>query len=239
MRTVSPQNIEVYSRCPRRAFYGWNYAREPMSFHASVIRDVIQAIFLYMAQHEEVPSWKRTLSWIDKYVRQEAVHLESRELYEASKSTLSCLHKWYFSFLLNNYKMMGLTNVPILLELDTKLTYQDEIPFILFGDTMKVGDFKEVSSVARVTKLELYNDIELQIRIWGIYKLFNKKPRNFIRIYISSHTIQAVEIGISDQMLAKTEKMVKYILTGMRNEVWYPSFSTQCLSCPFNKDCTF
>lgn len=239
MRTVRPHHLVTYSRCPRRALHSLGTSTEPDSFHFSVVKQTIQASYIHAYNRQKYPKWRRVLEILNRLVRNEGTAMYRQEVYQQSHNMMVAVDRWYEKYFCKDYRQLGLSNVPVEFPVGSSLTYRDDIPLVLFGDTIKICDFKEVSNIHTVSKMATYNDMLLQVRAWGANHALDIPPSHYARIYISDKSVSIMEIQITQEMLAKSDKMLKYILTGMRNEAWHPVPSAQCQACPFSKGCTF
>ena len=85
--------------------------------------------------------------------------------------------------------------------------------------------------------MKVYNDLEVHARLWAFWKAAEMLPSEYVRIVIGPQTVRPVKIVLTEEILSKTEKIIRQILRGIRDDVFYPAFSEQCNICPFKQKC--
>jgi len=243
MLVVEPRNIAKYSQCPRRAQLSWNIARdETCDFETTVIKQVIQAAYLHIIRKGEVPTWRRIINWADLHYQRVSVDptVSQPKEYKSAVSLLSCLYGWYHEQFLPSAKgIEPIINVPVYLELGHDVVYRDHIPMIIIGESITLVDFRQVvnTDVPAAAHM-LYNDLTVHVRVWGFLRAAEQKPNNYTRIFIGPGSVKMTNIKITQEFLENAAKICKHILTGIKDRVFYPSFSEQCSRCPFKRNCS-
>lgn len=241
MLVVEPQHIAKYSRCPRRAQLSWNLERPSnLTFEGVVIQHVIQAAYLHVSRRKELPGWRRIVQWCDLHYNKLSVDpsvVQPKE-YKSAVSLLQTLYGWYHDQF--RPKALGLEpiiNVPVNLELGHGVVYKDTIPLIIVDKDVRLADFRQLDKSRNLAMMDVYNDFLIHTRIWGFYQVAKLLPTRYVRFFIMPESIKTVDVRITQEMLENATKISKHILTGIKDRVFYPSFSEQCMRCPFRNNC--
>lgn len=242
MLIVEPQHVAKYSRCPRRAHMSWNLERPSnLNFEGTVIQHVIQAAHLYVSRHGKLPTWRRVVHWADLYYRRASLDnaVPQPKQYKSAISLLNSLHGWYHHLFTPRAKgTEPLINVPIALELGHNVVYRDSIPIVIIKNDIQLVDFRQLDKPRKLGIIDVYNDILVHTRIWGFCEAAQQLPSHYIRLFIMPESIKSVKVKVTKEMLANASAISKHILTGIKDRVFYPSFSEQCVKCPFRRGCS-
>lgn len=237
MRIATPNDVARYAICPKRASHQLGQT-SALPFDTHIVSDVIKAAYIYQSQRGNLPRWKHIPSWIDKYYQKALGDMLPAERYGEAKNVLQRLHTWYYGPLQTQMPGPAITNVPISVPIGNDLLFKDTIDLVHIEDEVQLCDIVEIDNIKKPNKIGIYNDMVTHARIWGFCMAARTKPDKYARIFIGPETVRPLIIGIDEEMLAKTAKIVKHILYGMAEQVDYPAFSAHCVNCPYNQRCT-
>lgn len=239
MLSITPRNIVTYSKCPKKAAFSWHQPEET-STEFQVISDIIKTAYLYYERQGKPPAWRNFMSWTQRKVFNNTVK-HDRLSYKEGKSYLSQLSNFYEDIFLNNYCVPGLINVPISVGLGQHIVLEDTIDILSFEKKLIVFDFKEIEKVKAksYTSNRLYNDLLIHVRSWILWKVSGALVDEYVRILIGPQSVGFAKVSITEASLLKIEGIVRQITRGMKDGIYYPSFSEQCGSCPFKAKCRF
>ncbi len=238
---VNPSRIELYSQCPKKFHYGYReVAREPASLtlptDIKIVAEVIKDLYVYISRKGQVPTWqsfiRRTENYYKKFYRQGSVIL-SEDISHITK-LITTIQKWYRDTF-PNYTDVAYVNFPIEMSLDGRVTYEDFIDIITIGQEVRLFSFSETNNTVK----ELYNNLLVQVRLWGFAKYADKIPKEFVCYAVDKSNVIATSFYPMTTAIHKTETFVRQILEGVRSNVWYPSYGQQCLSCKYRETCSY
>jgi hypothetical protein len=233
MPIVSPYSIDSYTRCPRYTFYSLDNKRK-LSPVNTLVSNVIQASYLHFSRKEQPVTWRVVSAWAQEGMIKLSL---PEEEYKKAKSILSRLSVWYDKYYLDEYVGAGLTNVPITLSLGSGYFFSDKIPILISRKKLQVFDFSESTDLSSCNGPSVYNDYVTLSRVWGFNQALSIPPAEYIRFVIGPESIKAVRINIDNLYIRKGNSILRQILQGMKDEVWYPSRSSRCESCPLKANC--
>jgi hypothetical protein len=236
MHSISPKDIERYTQCPKYAEFAWG-VEKANSQNSLILQKTISSISLYYLRHNEPPEWRQISNWAESYLVGEVGEYSGE-----GKGLLAQLGSWYRNHYLKKECFPGYINLPIALPLGYGITYRDNIPIVGLANKIRLYDFKELTDKDKESSynsIKLYNDLFIHIRVWGFLKKTALKPEQYIRYVIGPRSITPYRISITDPTLEKSEKMVEQVLRGVKNNVFYPSFSRECTCCPYKGQCNF
>lgn len=240
MLDISPRNIASWSRCPKRSQYNWD-SKPILSSNEQIIESVIKSAYLEYCRKCRPATWHMIISWTEQYMVKYMIDQDNDyEKYKETKSILTRLVDWYHKDYLGVYSQPGLINIPIIFTIDRELRFRDSIPIITSGNKIRLFDFQSVKAEEAqfYSGKRIYNSIEVHARAWGFWKASNIMPNEYIRFVIHPESIKAFQVTFTSDILKKSEKIIKHIIRGIGNDVFYPSFSEQCIQCPNRQYCS-
>jgi len=240
LQVISPSLVKLYSRCPNqvKGLVDRNVSLHTLDLSASVISDVIKKIFVYQTTTNKIVKWRLIPGWVDIRARERLASIGPKEAYKEAENTLLRLSRWYNGPYLDTYNDPGIINVPIKVYVDDSTIFTDEIEVITVGDTIKMFDIRQISNVRQVSSVAIYNDLSVLARLWGLHQASGVWPTEYVRIYITPESVKTAKILIDEKLQKKCEKITEYLIHGIRNEVYYPAFSDQCIRCSYSKGCS-
>jgi len=212
-----------------------------LTFESMVLQRVIQAAHLYLSRKSQVPTWQRIVYWSELYYQKAITdpQVPQPKTYKSAVSLLNVLFNWYHDLFLSSVDdIEPIINVPVYLELGHDIVYRDSIPIVTIGKTVKLIDFRQIDKPRNLGIIDIYNDLAAHVRIWGFEEVTGQMPSHYVRAFILPESIKMVEVKTSKDLLANAAKISKHIITGMKDRVYYPSFSEQCAHCPFKSGCS-
>ena len=240
MRLIKPCQILKYSKCPKRSLMSWDAQEPPMSFEHTVITNIIKCAHMYRTQKGRPAWWRWIRSFAERYYQDAMVDpaVPQPTEYKTYVSLLQSMYPWYQKIYHIEYPDEAIVNIPIWLQLGSDCVYNDTIPLIILGKEITIIDFKEVDRAEEASTISLYNDLTAHVRMWGFKQAAQVNPTRYARLFLHGQYITHQSIRITQNTLENASKICKHILTGMKEKVFYPSFSEQCINCPFNQGCT-
>jgi len=237
MKSSNPLQIAAYVDCPRKAWLDW-YVPRPSSSPVNVlIENTIKSAYLYQARKGIIPTWKAVSRWavvgISKLNNSSGIN----ENYEDNKAILVKLSNWYNKYLTLDQCDQGIINVPIKLCLDYTFTFEDTIPIVSIGSSVRLYDFKHITRPSVYQAKNMYNNFEVQSRIWGFWKATNILPTEYVWLINSPGTIKPLNHSISLDRMRRLEVYIRQALRGIKDNAFYCSFSRQCRTCPHVSAC--
>lgn len=233
----------MYSRCPRRTLLNWNYfsqggENQLKQIRTNIISLSIKRTYLLVEAYNVVPTWKQIITSTEKIIKLVAKRTNDPQLvYSEVKDILSCLHIWYNQIFLEE-PYVGVVDLPVLISFDKEIYYKDIVPVMLISPDGQITlqDFSETL----FSGPEVYNDAAAQIRSWGFFRASETIPTKYSRICIQPKTItQAVVRLNKDLITQKTEPMVRQLMRGIKDGVFYRSPGLQCPGCGYLDICSF
>jgi hypothetical protein len=234
MLFTNARQIKTYSQCPRKAFLSWK--QEPVqSLDVRIISDVIKQIYMYHARKGKIVSWRFVFKWTERRLTQELSFASQNEEYKEVKECLTRISYWYNKHYLDNYADIGLVNLPMAVGLGSKFTLRDSIDLVIISKQgVKLVDFVNVPHSKVINQIDIFNDLEAQVKAWLFWKAAEEFPVEYVRMVIKPQTIYPVKIMLTKKGLNYIERLIKHIGSGMSHDIFYASFSEQCNYCPFN-----
>ena len=242
MLVIEPHHIAKYSRCPRRAILSWNLLKPSnLGFKNTVLQYVIQAAHLYVSRKRKFPTWQRVIYWSELYFQKlcrEPGYLPDKE-YQSAVSLLNILYDWYNNLFLPGIKdYEPLINVPVYMSLGHDTIYHDQIPIVNIGQRIQIVDFSQIDKPKNPGIINIHNDLVAHIRLWGFSQVAQCTPTEYVRWFMMPKSVQSVTMRVSQDLLENAAKIGHHIMSGIKDRVFYPSFSEQCLRCTFRKGCS-
>lgn len=228
-KVISSSDVLLYTKCPRRYFLSTKLII-PSSPKEVAITKLIQATYIYHIKHGKLAAWKSIRKWAEHFIAKE------HESYSGF-NLLAIMSMWYEKFYLPLHCDQGLTNLPLIINLGQYLTFRDSIPLVTIGKEILLFDFKATDNYADYSGLNIYNDLLARIKIWTFHKSTNLKVVKYIRWTIGDIHIKPVFINITDKIISDIEPTLRHIASGIKDQIFYQSFSEQCYTCPYKAEC--
>lgn len=239
MRIAHPSHFLAYTKCPRRLQLNWDAYSPNPTLSERIVTPVIQNIYQKYARKGKAAGWKQVIAWTERYVLENIIFSNRQETYRATKGYFTKIGEWYDKYAAD-YAYPGIINIPVGLELGPRLIYKDYIPVLILSNPYTVADIYELRDTETLkgyNGLKLYDDFELMLRCWGFWKSTGIFPSKYVRFTISHSVIKPIHVYIREKRLLYIEKLAEQIARGIHEEIFYPSRSEQCNSCPFIEDC--
>jgi len=243
------EKIEIASRCLKQYQYYKDFRfeeRTSFSPRTELLRNIVRGAYLALSRQTKTNPWRRVTSEIDKFIYQDVPHRDDPTydkqvdlLFKKSISYINTVRKvWYKPLFLTE----GLEGFP-----DFKCSFPyynlmviDTADLVLFNaDDLIICTFSDIE----LTPSLLYNNMRLRMLA---LMLESSLKRKVTRLRCMSWARGQDEIDVKDifihnhnEFMKKTEKTLMYILSGIKNEIFYPSISEQCNACPFKEICSF
>ena len=235
MQAITPQDIIEYSKCPKKLYFSLSYKEKMISprFEFQIISDVIKSVYLYALRKEKFTPWNLIPGWVDRAANNFTIDLSDIERYKKSENILVRLSYWYNNIYLAQENLSGFINVPIYYPIDYHRVYYDKIDILEIGQQVRILDFTEED----IGPVNLYKEMLIHIKSWGLNVSCKSKPDKYVRLVIKPLSIKIVEISVTNDMIKKAEKISYHILSGIKNQIFYPSITKQCPSCPYMDLC--
>lgn len=236
MLTVNINRIIKYSQCPKRCEFEW-HVQEEIDVEERIIQDVVKGMYLQHTRDRKPISWKQVLLHTERRLVSKMPDLVPRQQYRETKGYLERLSNWYSDYYLKDYAYPGLTNVPISIRLDNFVVFEDSIDIVVPGDNIKLFDFRKTEEIKSHASIHVHNDLAAQTVAWAFWKAAEVLPKEYVRMVIGPRSLRPVRSFITEGRLKKVEGIIRQILRGMKDGIYYPAVSEQCDSCPHRSYC--
>ena len=235
MLLITPYHIQAYAKCPKYCHLNYYEISSPIkNIETKIIEVVIKSSYAYHLKHEKLPPWKLIIKWTEKHLSDNPI--TSSYDYKDTKGILQKLHIWYYNFYIpiNRY---GLTNLPVAVGLGTNVTFYDTIDVVLLGDNISLVDIVYVEDLASYTNRSFYNDILFHLKTWIAVKSTDTIPDIYYRIVVGKQSLKIIKTNINQGIVSNIEKTIRHICSGIKENIFYPSYSIQCDTCNQLKNC--
>ena len=238
MLQITARDIVRYSSCPKKAKYLWGQP-SPLEPIPNLISDVIKSAHFYYTHHGELASWKRVTGWASRLFCKN-ITVSGEVDYKSGERVLTRLSKWHSKYYLDKNTSPAIINVPIALALGQSCYYRDSLPMVSMDKSLKLYDFHGINEgrLTDYTGIDMYDDLLLRIRLWNFIQATDTVPSEYVRYVISKESISTVSIFPQNEFVHTSNKIIRQILQGMRDDVWYTARSSQCNTCEFRATCT-
>jgi hypothetical protein len=199
-----------------------------------LVGDVVKSAYLFSERTGRSPGWRRIVRWTERAMRDSLAD----ERYKEFKNILTRLHDWYFRVYEAGDESSGMINIPLSVPLGLHYTYYDQLDILGIGNKIELFDIVGADFCRPRKGQKVFNEISIHARIWGVREALKICPDVYTRIIISPKSVRARSLQVSQDSLERTGRYIKYLLTGMINNIAYPSVSEQCDSCPFLTGCS-
>jgi len=240
MQVITPRGLKLYARCPKRFSFSW-HLKPVTTIECKTIEDIIKSLYLYHARRGVLMPWKHIPPRAHQMLLETFKDLDATQEYKQTEHLLVKLSAWYNNHYLEEYCDEGVINLPVQMGLGTHLTLADEIDIVTMGKQLRLFDFDEVcdkQSLSTYTGLKVYNDLAALAKVWLFWKATDIMPEQYIRLVISAKSVKPIRLTITDRMVEKIEVFMRQLARGIQDEAYYPSFSEQCLHCPYKERCS-
>ena len=237
MKSANPLQITAYADCPRKAWLDWYIPRPKPNPANILVENTIKSAYLYQARKGIIPTWKAVCRWAVTSISKLNYSSGEKENYGDNKLVLAKLSNWYNKYLTLDQCDQGIINVPIKLTLDYTFTFEDTIPIVSVGKSVRLYDFKHTDKPSVYQVRDIYNNLEAQSRIWGFWKATNILPIEYVWLINTPGTIKPLNYSISLDRMHRLEVYIRQVLRGIKDNAFYCSFSRQCKSCPHVSAC--
>jgi hypothetical protein len=235
---VNANHIDAYTRCPRFTKNEWeSICTKRLSPAAAAIRQLVQFVYTTHYQTQKPVPWSAITEQLNNFMIEQMITDPSREDYLQAVSFLDKLSIWYHQYYLAKECIPGLINMPTYMNLGHQVIIKESIDVVLITDKIKLIDFADIDRLDHANGSLLYNDWVMQVKAWAFWRATETKPTHYARIYIGEQSVKEVIIQLNDEMFRRTEQVIRYLLTGIKDQIFYPSFSRQCTKCKYCVDC--
>jgi len=227
------KDIKAFSDCP--ALFRFSEGDQVLiPRRRAVIESVIKKCYIQATETGYRTSWRSVVGWVDADVFA-GVDIDNDENFRAAKALsthiLSSVQKWYSTYMEENFESYA--------DLDLYKNVGDNIvagtaPIIHSTDPVTLTIFKDLG----ITRLELYNDLEVRGLGWLIYCALEGIMVNIRTITVGPQGgLNIIEVSLDEEDHKRTESVVKQVLRGIRAGLSYPSRTEQCRSCKYLRRC--
>lgn len=227
------RDIKAFSDCP--ALYRFSEGDQVLiPRRRAVTESVIKKCYIQATETGYRTSWRSVVGWVDADVFAD-VDIEDRENFRAAKALsthiLSSVQKWYSTYMEENFESY--------VDLDLYKNVGDDVvvgtaPIIHATDPVTVTIFRDLG----ISRLELYNDLEVRALGWLIYCTLDAVMTNIRTITVGPQGgLNTIELSLEQDDHKRTESVVKQVLKGIRAGLSYPSRTEQCRSCKYLRRC--
>lgn len=235
------RQIDDYSKCPNFAKYNLN-SLEKYSREFSIFRHIVLSAYRDLQNIQTIPTWPTLRNRVTKQVIKDVDVSNSEELSKAYKFTkvmLDKVHQWYGELIagfpgeaLVNVEIsnqLGKTGVTVTGIADVILLYQDQVTLI---------DIVERPDISQHQVTLAYNSIKLQSLMW-LLQSQGIEVTDIVRVIYKPDGIDFAKLKMEKLIPGKVERRLHLIVTGIANEIYYPSVTSMCSTCPYKSICTW
>jgi hypothetical protein len=241
MIPITARHIVLYSKCPKRCQFAWNNIPQQTPLH-NATEEIIKLAYLRYSKKNEPTPWRLLLSWTESHWVKVLGEVKTEKDYEKIKGLINKMSNWYSEFYLEKYCDPGLTNVPVTLSLGNNYYYKDSIPLLTTGSNLRIIDFLSLDDKQNPELYngpKLYNDLLVHTRAWGFRMAAEISAAEYVRFIIGRKSISAPSISLLPKAFNKTDKYIRHILNGIKECAFFPSITSQCLTCPYKEQCSY
>jgi hypothetical protein len=237
-KTLTLEQIQTYSSCPRQYGYSIGAPKQPAedNFIKSSIKTLVKQCYANRSQHGYDPQWDTIKSRVNKlcFVDTDINDKEAFQFaYKRSYNILRVMHHWYYKLFAND-SVEGLVNIPLNV-LVNKTIVQAQLDIALLDKEHKLIPI--IFNDNDILPTMLYNNIQFKTLLWLIYKETGVYPELVYYFNITQESIHKHEV-YNKTPVNVIENYVNFIVRGIENKIFYPSVNSQCSSCRFEKQCT-
>lgn len=237
-KILTLDQIQLYSNCPRK--FGYTLAAETIQPQPDFFRESIKALvkqcYINRSQHGYNPQWDTVKARVNKLCFAD-VDMSNKEAFQfahkRSVELLTVLHYWYHKHF-SEESREALVNIP--LSVTVNRTVIEETLDIAVLDSK----YKLIPTIFNDTDIlpnMLYNNMKFKSLLWLVYKETGVIPEVTNYLVITQQGIHPHKVFNKTHMDV-IDKYVNFIIRAIENSVFYPSVSSQCDTCEFQKICT-
>lgn len=227
---VQIKNLRDYTKCSNYAKYHWHYLD---SSSESTCRSIIESCYRDIALHNKKVDWRTVRNRVYREVFRET-NQNVDSLYKEALAVLSTLRNWYLEYYRDepgeailNVDLEEETNgMKVTARIDGVLINGDDVTLIYFTEE------KEPQEILR--------DIGLRTRVYllGREKILVNK---ILAINATDKTVTCNKLTVHNpiEWNYKTRQALGMILLSMKNNIYYPSVTSMCNSCPYKSVCSW
>jgi len=235
MNSIKIKNLVDYSKCPNFCKYNWNN-NSLVDEKTSALRRIIKSCYRDQANLERKVVWKTVRSRVHTELSPLLENLTLAQYHSLAIETIDTLRGWYLDYYRDGPGLClhGLAlkkNIPgigIELEgsIDALLLEENNISLVV------VGEYPSNIS-------DIYRGLELRAKAWLLSQegviINNFLVINLIRGRIK---INKIRIDNPEDYLYKAGKTIQVIAGAIKHDVYYPSVTDMCKTCPFGSICS-
>jgi hypothetical protein len=236
-RLVRPHQLVAYSRCPRRCLYTWR-DKPKVARETVIVSDVIKHSCLFASRKQRLIPWRHIPPLLDKIITEHMLDSTEGKMYE---HLLTQLHRWYHTYYIKEPNFNSVVNLPIVLPLGQNVIYCDMLDIVRIEDSgTTLLDFRRIlpKNFPSSSPVEVFDDLSIHIRSWGFWKASGVIPEHYTGVILAGTRVKMLSVSLGRVILERAERICRQILAGIKDEVYYPSRSEQCISCPHQNICS-
>lgn len=237
--TVELRHLDDYMKCPNYAKYNWtNGSLVRHHFLYQPVRSIIMSAYRDMANLEKKVQWK-TLRGRVHTALAPLLHneLEIAEYFKLSKYILEKIRGWYLNTFrdgpttcLHNLSIespVPATGLSIATTIDAILLSPDQTSIVEITDKYK--DIREASV-----------SFSIRAKVWAL-KQEDINVKSVLLVHIKEGNINVHEINIRniDEYCFSVEKSLQWALGSIKHQIFLPSITSMCDSCPYKGVCSW
>lgn len=235
---LSVEDIKAFSQCPRyfRLLKNEDRILLSSSLQHSIIESVIKKAYLQITETGIRMDWRRILGLVDAYVFSK-VDIQYKDQVKHARimveNILASLQKWYMT--IYSFTILDtFIDIPLKAALNFH-TITGTIPLI---QSDKDGPVVIVIEHTISNARELYNDLAMRSLAWLVYQELDCNIIKCTALGIGvkgSNNIVSMILDKDDQK--HTGDILSQITKSISNGIDYPSYTSHCETCIFNRRC--
>jgi hypothetical protein len=240
--SITPADIALYGNCPvkQKNRKGKDSVRQDEDIGFKIVRQVVLKAYSMLLHQHKVPSWKWVRSYIDISYRKICDIESPHDVFKSAEGIFLALHRWYHSMFLDELHFEGVPNVPISLPLGKGYRFTDNIDLVGL-DTDKGITLVDLVPFDEIQKGRMYNDLTVHARVWGFEHDTQLSVSRYCRVIVHPRRSSLRTVWFDKNPMLKRKEQIKsyinYLMMGIINEMYYPSLSVQCDTCPYVVQC--
>jgi hypothetical protein len=168
--------------------------------------------------------------WLDRLIKTKGE--SAQEAYKYYKDALTALHKWFHHIFIP-YPAGMLVNAPVVAHLDTNHTYYGKVDMF----SPELGE-AVVFTTDQVPLLHQYNDLEMFTHLWAVEKFLGVKIDTCVKLIISPRKVEEKRYKITPEVKDRVCRSIDFLMNGITNQIFHPSISLHCSTCPYRFRCS-
>lgn len=236
-KQTTPNDISLYSKCPKYYELRKGDSRDDDSslddIYYSCVRETIIQMYTIELSSGHKAEFHSIKAYFDKIFWKRFPDTVASEALEYVEKGLDVLYQYYSSvYSASNHNVVAVRAPSDLLIDHGKIGVPIELGVILSSP-----ELEEVYLLEFVTEKDEPSSIESKIKTVVIKKESPDKFTTKATFYNMKDKAHSKTANITDDMAKENEKLIRYLVAGIDQEVFYKSETEMCNTCRFKGEC--